>query len=193
MKRLFQKMKIPMIIAFIFIAGTAFSQDTVAGINETVNGFSYGLAFALIGAALAAFLAGIGSSMGVGIAGEAGNGVLSEDPNKFGYVLALQALPGTQGIYGLLTAFIILSKIGVLGAVRDISVQEGLYVLASGIPIGFVGLMSGIWQGRVAAASIQLISRKPGEFGKAIVLPALVETYAVFALLISIIMLVRVG
>ena len=193
MKRLFQKIRIPMIIALVSIAGVAFAQDAVIDINEAMDGFSYGLAFALLGAALAVFLSGIGSSMGVGIAGESGNGVLSEDPNKFGLVLALQALPGTQGIYGLLTAFIILGKIGVLGDPETLSIQQGLYVLASGLPIGIVGLFSGIWQGKVAAASIQLISRKPGEFGKAMVLPALVETYAVFGLLMSIMMLGRVS
>ena len=63
--------------------------------------------FALLGAAVAA-LAGIGSAIGIGIAGQAAAGVVSEDPNKFGQVLVLQALPGTQGIYGLLIAFIIL-------------------------------------------------------------------------------------
>ena len=45
---------------------------------------------ALLGAATAA-LAGIGSAMGVGVAGEAAAGVVSEDPNKFGQVLLLQA------------------------------------------------------------------------------------------------------
>ena len=45
---------------------------------------------ALLGAATAA-LAGIGSALGVGVAGEAAAGVVSEDPNKFGQVLLMQA------------------------------------------------------------------------------------------------------
>ena len=73
-----------------------------------------GLALAVIGAAIAA-CAGVGSGIGVGIAGEAAAGVVAEDPNKFGQTLVLQALPGTQGIYGLLIAFLILQKIGMLG------------------------------------------------------------------------------
>ena len=73
-----------------------------------------GNVFALIGAAIAA-LAGIGSAMGVGIAGQAAAGVLAEDPKKFGKTLILQALPGTQGIYGLLMAFLIFIRIGLLG------------------------------------------------------------------------------
>ena len=70
---------------------------------------------ALLGAALAAGLAGWGSAKGVGIVGQASTGLLTEDPGKFGKALILQALPGTQGIYGLITAFIILFKIGILG------------------------------------------------------------------------------
>src|SRR5690554_7641804 len=66
-----------------------------------------GLTWALMGAALAVGLAGIGSAMGVAIAGKAATGVLSEKPDLFGKVLVLQALPGTQGIYGFLMAVLI--------------------------------------------------------------------------------------
>jgi len=69
---------------------------------------SLGIALAIGGAAIAACACG-GSGLGVGAAGEAASGVIAEDPNKFGQTLLLQALPGTQGIYGLLMAFLILS------------------------------------------------------------------------------------
>ena len=71
-----------------------------------------GIVYALLGAAVAVFLAGAGSAIGVGIAGQAASGVVSEDPSKFAKVLIMQLLPGTQGIYGLLVGFITLSKIG---------------------------------------------------------------------------------
>ena len=71
-----------------------------------------GVALALLGAAIAALFAGVGSAIGVGIAGQAAAGVVTEDPNKFSKVLVLQLLPGTQGIYGLLIAFITLTQIG---------------------------------------------------------------------------------
>ena len=103
-----------------------------------------GLALAVIGAAIAA-CAGVGSGIGVGIAGEAAAGVVAEDPNKFGQTLVLQALPGTQGIYGLLIAFLILQKIGMLGgAPADLTWMQGLYLLACGIPIGVVGIFCGL-------------------------------------------------
>jgi len=74
-----------------------------------------GMVYALLGAAVAVFLAGAGSAIGVGIAGQAASGVVTEDPSKFAKVLIMQLLPGTQGIYGLLVGFITLSKIGLLG------------------------------------------------------------------------------
>ena len=74
-----------------------------------------GQTFALIGAALAVILAGMGSAKGVSMVGEAATGLLTEDPSKSGKALILQALPGTQGIYGLITAFLIIFKIGLLG------------------------------------------------------------------------------
>ncbi len=149
---------------------------------------SLGQALAIFGAALAA-LAGVGSALGVGVAGEAANGVVAEDPNKFGQTLVLQALPGTQGIYGLLVAFLILSKIGLLGGgLLDVSVESGLSLLAAGAPVGIVGIWSGWAQGKAAAAGIQLIAKRPSELAKGMIYAAMVETYAVLALLVSFLM-----
>ena len=152
-----------------------------------------GSVFALMGAAIAA-LAGIGSALGVGIAGQAAAGVLAEDPKKFGKTLILQALPGTQGIYGLLMAFLIFIRIGLLGGgMMDLTVSQGLYILASGIPIGLVGIWSGIAQGKAAAAGIMLLGKRSDQMAKGIIYAAMVETYAIFALLISILMLFNLG
>ena len=141
---------------------------------------------ALLGAAFAATFACIGSAEGVGIVGEAASGMLAEDPSKFGQSLLLQALPGTQGIYGLVTAFLILMKIGLFGGDVTIDFAQGMYLLAASLPVGIVGYFSGIAQGRVAASGIGLISRREGQIAKAITAAALVETYAIFALLASI-------
>ena len=100
-----------------------------------------GLVYALLGAAAAVFLAGAGSALGVGIAGQAASGVVTEDPSKFAKVLVMQLLPGTQGIYGLLVGFITLSKIGLLGGgAADLTPETGLLVLAACLPVGIVGL-----------------------------------------------------
>ena len=146
-----------------------------------------GIVYALLGAAVAVFLAGAGSAIGVGIAGQAASGVVSEDPSKFAKVLIMQLLPGTQGIYGLLVGFITLSKIGLLGGgMLDLTPQQGLLVLAACLPIGIVGLVSGRHQGKTAVAAIGIVAKKPEQFGKAMLFPAMVETYAILALLISI-------
>ena len=145
---------------------------------------------ALLGAATAA-LAGIGSALGVGVAGEAAAGVVSEDPNKFGQVLLMQALPGTQGIYGLLLAFIVLVIVGMLGGdgMIDLTVAQGASIFAASLPIGLVGIFSGYAQGKAAASGIMLIGKKPSEMAKGMLFAAMVETYAVLALLISFLML----
>lgn len=146
-----------------------------------------GIVYALLGAAAAVFLAGTGSAIGVGIAGQAASGVVTEDPSKFAKVLIMQLLPGTQGIYGLLVGFITLSKVGLLGgSVADLDVKTGLLILAACLPIGIVGLLSAISQGKTAAAAIGIVAKKPDQFGKAMLFPAMVETYAILALLISI-------
>ena len=146
-----------------------------------------GLVYALLGAAVAVFLAGAGSAIGVGIAGQAAAGVVTEDPSKFAKLLVIQLLPGTQGIYGLLVGFLTLSKIGLLGGgAADLTPQTGLLILAACLPVGIVGLISGKSQGQAAAASIGIVAKKPEQFGKAMLFPAMVETYAILALLISI-------
>jgi len=149
-----------------------------------------GTTLAMLGAALAALLAGAGSAIGVGIAGEAAAGVLTEDPNKFGQTLLLQALPGTQGIYGLLVAFLIMSKIGLLsGTLVDITLQQGFMIFISALPIAIVGYYSAIAQAKASVASIGIIARRPEEIAKGMTYPAMVETYAVLALLVSFLML----
>jgi V/A-type H+-transporting ATPase subunit K len=151
-----------------------------------------GGSLAILGAALAVGLAGIGSAKGVGMAGEATAGLLSENPNLFGKSFVLMALPMTQGIYGLVIAFLIVLKVGLfadgMAAFVNLPVADGAYYLMSALPIAVVGLISAIKQSRVAVAGINLLSKRPDQVGKAITSAALVETYAIFALLISVLL-----
>ncbi|MGI6030690.1 MAG: V-type ATP synthase subunit K [Eubacteriales bacterium] len=152
-----------------------------------------GTMLAVLGAAVAA-LAGIGSALGVGIAGQAAAGVVAEDPKKFGQTLVLQALPGTQGIYGLLIAFLIMQKIGMVGGAGIVSLEvaQGAAILMAGIPIGVVGIISAIAQGKAAAAGIMMVAKRPEELSKGMIFAAMVETYAVLALLVSFLMLLGI-
>ena len=146
---------------------------------------SLGVVFALLGAALAALGAGAGSAKAVGVAGQAAAGVITEDPGKFAKALILQLLPGTQGIYGLLIAFITLSNIGVLSGSADFGLAKGLLYFASCLPIAIVGYVSAVAQAKVSVSSIGILAKRPEAFGKSMILPIMVETYAILALLVS--------
>ena len=145
-----------------------------------------GLFLAILGAALAAGLSGIGSARGVGVVGEAGAGLLSEDRRMFPKILVLEILPGTQGLYGFLIAIFIFIKAGILsGAPVEMTWTQGLALLAGAMPMAVVGYFSAIYQGRVAASGVSLIAKKPTELVKGMTIAAVVEFYAVLALLVS--------
>jgi V/A-type H+-transporting ATPase subunit K len=152
-----------------------------------------GFMLVIFGAALAAGLAGSGSALGTGIAGQAASGVVSEDPEKFGSLLVLQALPGTQGIYGLVAMFMIINKLPPLEAARSITIGDGLAMLSAALPVAVTGFLSAIYQGKVCAAGCSLVAKRPGEVGKAMVFGVVVETYAVLGLLATILLLQRVS
>ena len=152
-----------------------------------------GIAFAILGAALAACLAGAGSAIGVGIAVQDAAGVATEDPAKFSKVLILQLLPGTQGIYGLLIAFLCLSNVGVIGTPVEISLAKGVMYFFACLPMAIAGLMSAIYQGKASVSCISMVAKRPDQFGKAMIFPAMVETYAILALLISLLAISGVG
>ncbi len=151
-----------------------------------------GTALALLGAALATICAGIGSARGVGMATEAGMGVLSEDSSKFGKMLVLELLPGTQGLYGFIVSFMILLNIGILGGNTDIELYRGAMYLAAALPIAVGGLVSGIAQGKAAVAGIALVAKRDQEFSKAMVSTTLVEIYALLAFLVSLLTVINV-
>jgi V/A-type H+-transporting ATPase subunit K len=149
-----------------------------------------GIVLALLGVALAVGLSGIGSAIGVGLVGQSAAGVVTEDPDKFGQTLLLQALPMTQGIYGLLTGLVIMINLGIFaGDVVELTVTEGFSMMMAALPVALVGFISAIAQGRAAAAGIGLIAKRPEEMGKAITFAVMVETFAVFAVLVSLLLL----
>ncbi len=145
-----------------------------------------GLFFAIMGAALAVGLAGIGSARGVGLTGEAAAGLLSEKTDMFGKVLTLQILPGTQGLYGFIIAIVLLNKLQIFsGNPVNVTLEQGLTLFAACLPIAITGYFSAIYQGRVAAAGISLIAKQPTMLGKSMTLASIVELYAILTLLIS--------
>ena len=152
-----------------------------------------GQALAFIGFALAVGLCCIGSAKGTGMVGEAATGVLSETPEHFTKCMILQALPGTQGLYGLVAWFMVMLNVGVFGGSPVSSVQQGMAYFAACMPIAFGGLLSAIAQGRVAAGSINILAKKPDDWSKGMVLCITVEFYAILSLLASILLVMNAG
>ncbi len=151
-----------------------------------------GLIVAIAGAGLAAFLAGIGSAVGIGLAGRSAAGVLAEDPDKFGRLFLLVALPGTQGFYGFIAALFVILKVGLLGTPIAISVAQGWQIFFASLPVAFAGLLSGIHQGKVCAAGVEMGAKRPEATMKAVIYGAMVETYAVLGLLITLFLLIGI-
>ncbi len=149
-----------------------------------------GLALAIFGGATAVALAGIGSSIGVGIAGQASNGVMSEKPENFAPLLLLTALPGTQGIYGFLIGVVLIMKLGFLGkGAVSLDFHQGLGIFFACLPVALAGLVSGIHQGKVCATGVYMVAKQPGDFVKPLVMAVFVEFYAVLGLLTSLLIL----
>ncbi len=147
----------------------------------------WGTVLAFAGVASAVIFSGFGSSIGVGIAGQVSAGVIAEDPGKFGKTIILTALPGTQGIYGFVIAMlIVLFKLPSFHGV--VPLDAGFKFFLAGIPVGLVGWISGIWQGKVSAAGVGMVGKRPEEASKGIVYAGMVETYAILSFVISFIL-----
>lgn len=150
---------------------------------------SIGQILALVGAAIAVILSGMGSSKGVGLAGETAAGVSSENPEVSSKLLVLQLLPATQGIYGFLIGVIVLINTNVLGgAMKAVTLEQGISFIIACLPIAIVGYYSAVRQAKVAAAGMLMTGQRPEMSGKGVTMAVMVETYAVFALLVSFLM-----
>jgi V/A-type H+-transporting ATPase subunit K len=146
------------------------------------------MVYALMGAAIAFLIAALGSAKGCGIAGQAAAGVVAEDPSKFSATMILQALPATQSIYGFVIAFMIISN----KLSPDLTLSQGLALFAVGLPVGIVGYISAIWQGKVATAGIHLVAKRPEALGNGIIYALMVEMFAILSLVVSILMLGKI-
>ena len=153
-----------------------------------------GFAIAMLGAGLAAVLPGIGSAKGTGMVGEAGAGLISQDPSKFGKALILQVIPGTQGLYGLVIWFFAMLNMGALnGTAIGMDVTTGLRYFVACLPIAIGGMFSAFAQAKVAVASVNILAKKPDDWSKGMILCITVEFYAILALLASFLMILNAG
>ncbi len=135
----------------------------------------------IIGVAVCVLLCGIGSALGLYKTGTAAAGVLGEDPKKFGKVLVLVLLPATQGIYGFIIGIIASSSLA-----ADMTVWQGWALFGAVMPMAVSGLITGIFQGKLAVNCIYAVGKQESLGGKLIIYPAMIEFYAILGLIISI-------
>lgn len=145
-----------------------------------------GITFATMGVLIATAIAGIGSAKGVKLVGEAAASLVAEQPEKFGQALVLQLLPGTQGLYGFVVAFLIMTKLA-----TNLPIAQGLYYLLASLIIGVVGYSSAIAQAKVAVGGIHILAKKPEHATKGIIFSAMVETYALLGFVMSFLLVNR--
>lgn len=141
----------------------------------------------LLAVGLAALIPGIGSARGTGLVGESSAGLIAEDPEKFGKALIMQVIPGTQGLYGFVIGILILVNTGFM--TKSINLSQGCQLLMASLPIAIVGYRSAIYQGKTAAAGIQILAKRPEKFFNGVIFAVIVETYALLAFVISFLML----
>ena len=147
-----------------------------------------GTALAVLAAAIATLLAGMGSAKGVGMAGEATAALAVDEPDKFGKALVLQLLPGTQGLYGFVIGFFIYQQI--IGG-DAITFEKGLYLLMAALPVAIVGYASAQRQARVAIAGVNILAKNEDEFVKGVVYSVMVELYAILGFVISLLLVLN--
>lgn len=155
---------------------------------EIIKNLFTGNNLAILGAALAVLLPGFGSAKAVNMVARSTAGLICEEPQKYGKSMLLQALPMTQGIYGMVVAFLIIVFSGIMGGGEALTLQQGSYYLFAALPIAFGGWYSALKQGEVAAAGVSVLAKKPEAVGKAVISASFVELYAILALLISILL-----
>ena len=141
-------------------------------------------ALAVLGLAICAGLCGAGSAIGLYFTGSAASGLLAEDSKKFSKVLILVVLPATQGIYGFVFGILGLSAIS-----AGMDPIAGAKIFGAAMPLAITGLISGIFQGKTAVSGIYAVAKNESLSGKLILFPAMVETYAILGLVVSILLL----
>ena len=127
-----------------------------------------------IGLACMLGLAGIGSSIGTTIAGNAAEGALKKNPEKSSAYMILSAMPATQGLYGFVAFLMWIGK--------DFA-ADGIVLFAVGIAVGVVCLFSAIRQGQVCANGIIGISQGHDVQTNTMISAAFPEFYAILALI----------
>jgi len=139
------------------------------------------LIMTIVGIACSILLAGMGSARGATMIGKAAAALISEQPEKFGQSLVLQMMSASQGLYGFIVGFLIFMNIS-----DDMTYTVALKCLGGGALMGVTGYLTAIQQSITAMAGIQILAKKPEHSTKGVLYSAMIETYAIFAFVISV-------
>lgn len=147
-----------------------------------------GTVIAILALALCTICCGIGSAIGLFKAGSAAAGAIADDEKKFSKVFVIAVLPATQGLYGF-----VITIIGLGSVSMGMEVSQGLAVLGATLPMTVVGMISSILQGLTSVSAIMSIAKNDNAGAKMMLFPAMVETYAILSLVITIMLLGTIG
>jgi V/A-type H+-transporting ATPase subunit K len=189
-----RKMKRRAVIILLAAMGLAIVAGTVNAEPLTgVEGETQSMI--IIGCALAMGIAGIGSALGLMLAGSSAVAVTGEKPELFGRCLVFQVLPMTQAVYGLLTAILLMMGAGLLGGAGGADLSNpmlGVSAIGIGLVVGLTGI-SAANQGQVASSSIAATARNPDVAARGIIYTVMPETIAIFGLLVGILLMTGLG
>ena len=135
----------------------------------------------IIGLFMAVALPGIGSAKGGAMISKAATALMSEQPEKFGQSLILYMMSASQGLYGFIIGFLIFMKLGD-GLTLDIAFK----CFGAGAIMGITGLFTAVHQSVAATAGFQILAKKPEHSTKGVLYSAMIETYAIFSFVISV-------
>ena len=150
-----------------------------------------GSVLAILGAAIAISLCGIGASIGTSIVQRASAGLVSEQPEKYTRTLVFQLITASAALYGFVVAFLVLQNIG-MGGKPGYGTWEGAMVLAACLPIALVGLASSIAQGKVCASVLIMYGKNSELYGRAITMAIFIEFFALLGLIVSILSILSI-
>ena len=139
------------------------------------------LILTIIGIIAAILPSGVGSTRGATMIGKAAAALISEQPEKFGQSLVLQMMSASQGLYGFIVGFLIFINMG-----DSIAISLAIRNLGAGLLMGVTGYLTAIQQSITATAGIQILAKKPEHSTKGVLYSAMIETYAIFAFVISV-------
>ena len=151
-----------------------------------------GNVIAIIGAALAVALTGIGSAIGMCWVQQSAAGLVSEEPEKYGKTLILQLIPSSNALYGFVVGFLVFINMPFMGG-AGYAFGEGLLVFACCLPIAIVGMVACLAQAKVCVSGVQMVGKRAELSGRALTMAVFIELFALFALIISVLGVLQIG